>query len=201
MFKNISKLAAVAAFGIGALVATADVIPYPNSGSLNGASYNFTATATGPLTAYFAGSTAGYDNNLGLLVNGVDTGIYGLNDHTSIIGQSLSFGNVTAGDVLTFVLQVNTFSYVYSNPALNGGYDGGVGLQHVYATPYTGSLGAGIPNGTYVAFEDLAGGGDLNYHDENFVFTNVGVPDNGSSVALLGLGLAGVALARRRFSR
>ena len=123
-----------------ARVACADAIPYPNSGTPNPISYSFTATANGPVTAYFAGSTASYDNELGMLVNGVSTGVIGLDNKTSAPGQSLVLGNVTAGDTLTFVLQNNTLGMnAYSDPALNVPYDldGSAGHNHVYSTPYT----------------------------------------------------------------
>src|SRR6266566_6552979 len=86
--------------------ARADIIPYGSVGTPNPVTYSFTAAAAGDIVAYFAGSTAGFVNDLGLLVNGVDTGIYGLDNHASAIGQSLNFGAVNAGDVLTFVLRI-----------------------------------------------------------------------------------------------
>src|SRR5436190_14250871 len=117
--------AAVALLMAGAgRVAAADAIPYPNSGTVNPNTYTFTAAANGNITAYFAGSTASYDNELGLLVNGVSTGIIGLDNHTSAIGQSLNLGAVNAGDTLTFVLINHTLGMnAYSDPALNGAYD------------------------------------------------------------------------------
>ena len=63
--------------------ARADAIPYPTSGTPNTASYTLTATVTGDIIAYFAGSTAFFDNQLGLLVDGVDTGKVGLDNHAS----------------------------------------------------------------------------------------------------------------------
>ena len=45
----------------------AGTIPYPNVGTPNPATYTFTATADGPITAYFAGSTASYEEEVGLL--------------------------------------------------------------------------------------------------------------------------------------
>ncbi|MGA2557964.1 MAG: hypothetical protein ABSG04_16975, partial [Verrucomicrobiota bacterium] len=91
-----------------AKVAAHDLIPYPTSGTPNPVTYTFTATATGDIMAYFAGSTASYDNELGMLDNGVSTGVIGLDNHSSALGQSLDLGHVTAGDTLVFVLQNNT---------------------------------------------------------------------------------------------
>ena len=200
---------AALALACASQVARADFIPYPASGTPNSTVYTFTATGTGPITAYFAGSTATYDNELGLLINGVSTGVIGLDNHTSALGQSLVLGNATAGDTLTFVLQNNTLgANVYSDPTMNTAYDvdGSVGHQHVYATPYTQTtplLGT-IPKGTYVAFEDLRfPSSDFNYHDETFVFTGVSaVPEPSTYIAgvllTLPFGFQGIRALRNR---
>ena len=101
-------------------MAFADAIPYPNIGSYNVVTYSFTAAFTGDIVAYFVGGIhADYENKLGLLVNGVDTGIYGLDNHTSSIGDSLDFGSVSAGASLVFVLQNLTLgASAYSDPKL-----------------------------------------------------------------------------------
>lgn len=188
----------------------ADAIPYPDIGTVNPVTYSFTASSDGDITAYFAGSTASYDNELGMLVNGVSTGIVGLDNHSSALGQSLDLGSVHAGDVITFVLQNNTLGKdAYSDPSLNVAYDspGYTGSHnHIYSTPYTATspIIDSIPVGTFVSFEDLPfPGSDFNYNDEDFVFLNVGVttrgvPDTASTAALLGLGFAGLAMLRRR---
>lgn len=201
-------MAAAAAMGFATAALAGDAIPYPTPGFVNPASYTFTATSTGHVTAYFVdGQNAGYENELGLLVNGVlsDAG-FGLDNHSSNIGDIFDLGQVTAGDTLTFVMRnlslsnfdAGFFADVYSDPIRNAPYDNIdnqarslPGVQHVYSTAYTGSpmiLPGGsngpIPLGTYVAFEDipLAQGPDFNYQDEVFVFTNTsinGVPTGG----------------------
>jgi hypothetical protein len=190
-------------------VARADAIPYPNVGTPNTALYTFTAAADGDITAYFAGSTAGFDLRLGLMVNGtLTTAGLALDDHTSTIGQSFDFGAVKAGDTLVFVLHNLSLNLnAFSDPALNVGYDlnGTVGHQHIYSTPYTQNpLIDSIPPGTYIAFEDQRfPSSNFNYFDETFVVTNtlVNVPGPIAGAGLPGL-VAGcgalIALARRR---
>jgi hypothetical protein len=179
----VAALVAVGACAAGPLVSSAQaspVIPYPNVGVENSGTYTFTAINDGPVTAYFAGSAAGFSEVLGMTVNGIPTGITGLNDHSSVIGNSLVLGNVHAGDSIVFFDQIspqNTGDIWYSDPTLNGS-DG----QHVYSAIYDGltdsilHVPAGvIPAGVYVGFEDLRRGfgSNFDYLDETFVVTNV----------------------------
>lgn len=169
---------------------------YPTPGVQNPIVYDLRAAADGDLVAYFAGSTASFSNVLGLLVNGVDTGITGLNNQGTAPGTALNFGPVAAGDRLTFYIDVlTTESIFYSDPTLNAD-----GINHVYSAAYAGG-DFGIPAGLYVAFEDLPDGGDFNYRDLEFVFTNAtsaGVPEP-ASWALMIAGFATIgAVARRR---
>lgn len=196
---SINKTILVAALLGASATAFADAIPYAGVGTENSVLYSFTAAATGDVNAYFYGSTAGYTNTLSLLVNGVATvesagGL--LNNHTSFIGQMVNMGSANAGDTLTFRLNVlSTGDLFFSDKSLNAD-----GVNHVYATSFSGDLGAGIPVGTYVAFEDLYGGGDLNYHDENFVFTNVATRNvaEPETIAMLTLGVGIMGLMGRR---
>jgi hypothetical protein len=151
--------------------ADASVIPYPTPEIENPIQYMFTALSTGTINAYFAGSTAGFMNDLTMRVNGIPTGVFGLNNQTSAYGDLFAMGSVNAGDTIVFEMRNLIPGGVgpwFSDQSLNSD-----GVNHIYSVPFAGD--ASIPPGIYVAFEDLPGGGDFNYNDENFVFTNVAV--------------------------
>jgi hypothetical protein len=197
---------AALAFAGATGIALAGPIPYPDSGTVNSASYSFTATATGDVVGFFGGSGASFDEQVGLMVNGTAPTSFGLDDHSTSVGQSFDFGHVTAGDTLVFVDQVNG-SDIYSDPSLNAPYDDPsvTNHQHIYSTSAAaGQVFTGSPAGTYVGFEDLSfPASDFNYFDDTFVFTNVStvtgnVPDGASTMALVGMGLAAMFALRRR---
>lgn len=205
--RNFKILLTAAAMAVGVAGAAHATVPvYPASGTTNATNYSFTAAATGDVWAYFAldSVTASYTEDLGLKVNGVDTGLYGLVNHSTNFADGFNFGSVNLGDTLDFFIRVyNTGDVFHTNTALNAD-----GFNHVWATPYAGGDVAGsppqtLPAGTYVAFEDLYGGGDRNYHDEAFVFTNVkgagGAPEPATwAMMIMGFGAAGSMVRRRR---
>ena len=181
----------------------AGTIPYPTPGTINPVVYNFTATATGSVTGFFFGFNAADTDEIEMLVNGVASPAgFGFVNQTSAIGSSFNFGNVTAGDTITFLLRNQTTSTNFSSkPTLNADLD-----QHIYSTDFAGN--ATIPAGTYVAFEDLLAsqGSDFDYNDDSFVFTNLarvtGTPILGAlPLFVSGLGVVGVLAFRRKRKR
>jgi hypothetical protein len=188
-----------AGFSIAVTATTASAsIVYPNIGTENPTISRFTAASTGDLIAYFSGSSAGLDQRLGLLVNGISTGITGLDNQTTTVGQSLNLGRVTMGDTLTFVDNLTGGPAWYSAPALNSD-----SANHVYSTTAAaGQAFAGSPAGTFVGFEDLASSrADFDYNDHTFVFNVAAVPEP-STWALMVVGFFGVGcLGYRRRSR
>ena len=180
---------------IAATTAQAATIPYQNQGTENPITYTFVANSTGSLLAYFYGSGAAFSENLGLLVNGQDDRGTALNNHTSQYGTMHNFGQVNAGDILVFYIDVKTTGHTYYSDIS----ENSDGVNHVYSTAFDGD--GKIPTGTYVGFEDLSlhqtGWTDHNYTDEQFVFTVAAVPEP-STWAMMILGFAGVGLLAYR---
>lgn len=176
----------------------ADAIPYANVGSM-APTVPLTAAGTGSITGYFvSANTAGNDYVRLFDVTQNTFSPFVMSSATSTAGQAYSFGSVVQGDVLVFQL----VNYALGNSLLasDTAYSQD-GLNHTYVTSYTGS--AGIPTGTYIAFEDYIGGYDFDYNDDTFVVNNlatsVAATPEPESLFLLGTGLlAGFSLLRRR---
>jgi|JI6StandDraft_1071083.scaffolds.fasta_scaffold122213_2 hypothetical protein len=198
-FAFAATIAIAATIGVVASSASAvTTLPqYPSRGTENPVNYTFTAARTGDITAWFTGTTASYSESLGMMINGVATGIVGLNNKSSVYGDKLVLGRANAGDSLVFFTNVITTNKTYySDKALNAD-----GVNHVFSAAYAGD--AKVPAGTYVGFEDLWNGGDFNYFDETFVFDNVStaVPEPASwALMVVGFGMVGYARRRRQIA-
>ena len=111
----------------------------------------------GSVTVTFGGSEAGYTSTLYL--GGTDTAIFSTN---SLAGSTFSLGDFTAGTELSFRLEVQNTGNVFFTGAGANNIDG---IAHAIVE----SVGTDT---LQVGFEDLLEGGDRDYNDLVFFFSN-----------------------------
>lgn len=151
----------------------------------------FTVGSTGAVEATFLGHTAAYSNDLYFSTDNISWSFI-FNNHATPWGQTVSLGSFDAGTELFFKIHVNNTATTFYSGAASNNPDG---LVHVVAET------TGLD--TYVGFEDLYGGGDMDYDDVRYSFRNVAavpVPEPETYALMLG-GLGVAALAARRRQR
>ncbi|GJL52891.1 MAG: hypothetical protein NPIRA02_00230 [Nitrospirales bacterium] len=181
----ITKATLVLLFGFSCLLPTPSLATSIVGGSL-------AVQQDGNVTATFQGSNAGYISSLYL----GDTKIFTSNQAS---GSTFDLGHFTAGTQLQFRLEVhNTGQTFYTGSGTNNAD----GLAHAIVSD---AFGQGE---TLVSFEDLLGGGDRDYNDLIFSFSNTNTEletTNGlvqnpepATVLLFGSGIIGLAAWRWR---
>ncbi|HEY4301316.1 MAG TPA: DUF4114 domain-containing protein [Candidatus Didemnitutus sp.] len=141
----------------------------------------------GEVYVTFNGSDAGYDNLL-FMVNGPAGTLF--EGHVTSVGSTIDVGWFAAGTDLVFGLN-NQMGNTWYTGAASSNSDG------VAHAKVDGSVAGTVS----VGFEDLPGGGDLDYNDLEFSVSNARVPDNAITLLLLGSGLIGLVAFGRRLGR
>lgn len=150
----------------------------------------FKVVSDGEVGVYYVGSSAGYENQASATFSDSNE-LSPIVSNRGATGEYFSFGYHEAGSTVVFSDHIiDTGDWFYSTDSFNDD-----GLRHIQYGMFT--MHEGTPYSTpvtLVGFEDLMGGGDLDFNDHVLAFTNISaVPEPETYVMLLlGLGLIGV---------
>ena len=190
------------AAGVGLIAHSAQAqIPYPTPGVQNTQNYSIVASHTGNLNVWFGGKGGASDTDVvTAIVNGTPTGIVGLNNQTSYLGEYFNLGHVNAGDTVVFEMEdLSSGNNWFTDNSLNI-YMGNPDGNHAYFAPFAGGLvgSTNVPASAYFGFEDVpAAFSDLNYLDDQF-YAKTGIVPEPSTWALLLIGFMGLGAALRQ---
>lgn len=180
-------LSAVIVAALSATAAAAATVPTPPAGTEGLKIF----TTGGKVTATFEGRDAGYSHILFLDNGDADYGndLQLFDSASATTGSTALVGIFSAGTELLFRLLVSDGNSYFSGPAARN-YDN---------FPHASVQSNWKPGTTLVGFEDLPYGGDRDYNDLAFSFTNTVAPvPLPATLPLLAAGIAGFAALRRR---
>lgn len=150
----------------------------------------FHVTKDGEVSAYFIGQSADYTNVLLPVFSDSVAPSNSINNHASVMGQQFDYGYHDKGSFVIFGnIVADTGDSWYSSDSMNSD-----GLNHMRYAELT------LPDGTsalLIGFEDLKGGGDLDFNDTMVLFTNVSPVPEPSTYLMMAIGLVVLRFATR----
>jgi hypothetical protein len=153
----------VAAFVFGTLSLQAGLV-----GSFLPTELEVTVPNSGSVISFFAGSDASYNSVINLIQPAGFAGNPFFFNHGTAEGTALNLGSYTAGTILRFRLDVLGLNQSFFTGPAAGNPDNQIHVAHGLW-----NADAVIPvNGLLVGFEDLMGGGDMDFNDNMFVLAN-----------------------------